>query len=134
MIGFSAAQRIVLLTFCLPALICASRSQESVPRSLMQESGKGLINLDVVVTGPSGKSVSGLQVNDFNLLDNGQPVKVLSYQAFEGSPGSPAEVILLIDMINQPGSLVSLDGCCKHSRISLEPLGPAYPCARHYFK
>jgi VWFA-related protein len=42
-------------------------------------------------------------------LDNGQPVKILSYQALDGSPGSPAEVILLIDMINLPSNLVSLE-------------------------
>jgi len=108
-IGFSAAQRIVLLTFCLPALICASRAQESVPRSLMQEPTKGLINLDIVVTEVSGKSVSGLQLDDFTLLDNGQPAKILSYQAFDGSSGSPAEVILLVDMLNLPSNLASLE-------------------------
>jgi VWFA-related protein len=104
--GFSAVQRIVLLIFCLPAFICTSRAQESVPRPLVQE---GLISLDVVVTDPSGKSVSGLQLNDFNLLDNGEPAGILSYQAFNGDSGSPVEVILLIDLLDLPSSLASLE-------------------------
>jgi hypothetical protein len=80
-----------------------------------------MIRLDVVVTDPSGKPVSGLTEKDFTLLDNGQPQKVVSFQALdrigdkpspqaEGTlrvdrshivePDPPVEVILVIDELN----------------------------------
>jgi VWFA-related protein len=63
---------------------------------------EGRINLDVVVTDKSGKPVSGLGLNDFTLLDNGQPGKILSFHAVGGRPQTdpPVQVILLIDEVN----------------------------------
>jgi VWFA-related protein len=64
---------------------------------------KGLITLDVVVKDESGKPVTGLESKDFTLLDNGQPQKILSFQAFDGTtakPDPPVEVILVIDALN----------------------------------
>jgi VWFA-related protein len=62
------------------------------------------ITLDVVVTDKSGKPVTGLQQQDFTLLDNKQPQKILSFQAVEGAPAedSPAQVVLLVDEVNIP--------------------------------
>ena len=62
-----------------------------------------MIRLDVVVTDASGKPVSGLPAKDFTLLDNGQPQKIVSFQAFDGinrQPDPPVEVILVIDELN----------------------------------
>jgi VWFA-related protein len=71
---------------------------------------QGLIKLDVVVTDQSGKPVTGLGPNDFTLLDNGQPNKILSFQAFDGvsaKPDPPVEVILLIDTVDLPSQVAS---------------------------
>ncbi|MGA3370876.1 MAG: VWA domain-containing protein [Terracidiphilus sp.] len=73
--------------------------------------GEGRIHLDVVVTDKSGKPVAGLGLNDFTLLDNGQPSKILSFTAINGTAQKadpPVEVILLLDMVNLPFSQVSI--------------------------
>ncbi len=78
--------------------------------------GEGRIKLDVVVTDKSGKPVTGLELSDFTLLDNGQPSKILSFHAVDShsAGGSkqaadpPVEVILLLDMVNLPFSQVSI--------------------------
>jgi VWFA-related protein len=64
---------------------------------------EGRVKLDVVVTDPSGRPVSGLARNEFALLDNGQPNKILSFNAFDKistKPDPPVEVILVIDEVN----------------------------------
>jgi VWFA-related protein len=65
------------------------------------------ITLDVVVTDKSGKPVAGLQQQDFTLLDDKQPQKIVSFQATSippdestGAPDSPVQAILLIDAVN----------------------------------
>ena len=61
------------------------------------------ITLDVVVSDKAGKPVSGLQEQEFTLLDNKQPQKILSFRAIEGvtaTPDPPVEVILLTDEVN----------------------------------
>jgi hypothetical protein len=65
--------------------------------------GEGLLHLDVVVTDKLGRPVTGLKANDFALLDNGQPNKIQSFQAFDGisaKPNPPVEVILVMDAAN----------------------------------
>lgn len=57
--------------------------------------------LDVVVTTRSGAPVTGLQQQDFTLLDNKAPQAIMSFQAFGGSQ-APVEVILLVDAVNIP--------------------------------
>jgi VWFA-related protein len=61
------------------------------------------ITLDVVVTDKSGKPQTGLQQQDFTLLDNKTPQKILSFQAVD-EPGAPAtppvEVVLVMDTVN----------------------------------
>ncbi len=52
----------------------------------------------------------GLLSNDFALLDNGVPNRVVSFQAFDGVSAraeSPVSVILVIDMLQLPGNLIS---------------------------
>ncbi|HEY1575612.1 MAG TPA: VWA domain-containing protein [Terracidiphilus sp.] len=61
------------------------------------------IRLDVVVTDASGKPVSGLQANDFKILDEGAERKFTSFAAFDGvnaKPDPPTQVILVIDSVN----------------------------------
>jgi VWFA-related protein len=59
----------------------------------------GKIYLDVVVTPESGPPVSGLQQQDFTLIDNKTPRPPASFQALGGSD-APIEVILLVDAVN----------------------------------
>jgi VWFA-related protein len=75
------------------------------------EKKEGPIYLDVVVTDKAGAPVSGLELKDFTLLDNGQPSKILSFQAFGGGAqkaNPPVEVILLLDTVNEPFQQVSI--------------------------
>jgi len=71
---------------------------------------EGLIKFDVVVTDRLGKLVPGLKSTDLTLLDNGQPTKILSFHAFDGTSATsdlPVEVILVIDTLRMPGLLAS---------------------------
>ena len=64
---------------------------------------EGILKLDVVVTDTSGRPVSGLELKDFTLLDNGQPQKMVTFHAFDGiaaKPDPPVEAILVIDSVN----------------------------------
>ncbi len=77
---------------------------------LTSNAEEGLIKLDVVVTGESGKPVPSLGPTDLTLLDNGQPCRILSFQAFDGTSATsdlPVEVILVIDTLRMPGLLAS---------------------------
>jgi VWFA-related protein len=70
------------------------------------------ITLDVVVTDKSGKPVPGLQQQDFTLLDNKQPQKILSFQAVQGGAATadpPVEVVLLVDEVNTTFTRVSFE-------------------------
>ncbi len=58
------------------------------------------MTLDVAVTDKAGRPVSGLQQQDFTLLDNKLPQKILSFDAVTAAPGPPVEVILLVDEVN----------------------------------
>ncbi|WP_158750658.1 VWA domain-containing protein [Acidobacterium sp. S8] len=68
------------------------------------------ISLDVVVTDAADKPVSGLQQQDFTILDNGQPQKMLNFEAVQGATANPpTEVILLIDLVNTSFQRVSYE-------------------------
>ena len=59
------------------------------------------ISLDVTATDSSGNTISGLQQQDFTVLDNDQPQKLSSFEALQGAKADPpVEVILLIDLVN----------------------------------
>ncbi len=61
------------------------------------------MQLDVVVTDKAGKAVSGLERNDFTLLDNNQPAKILSFLASgrtDAQAEPPAQIIFVIDTVN----------------------------------
>ncbi len=106
------------LLFYMPALgfaqqnppLAAGAVQPAAMSSLATGMAEGLIKLDVVVTDRSGKPVAGLEPNDFTLLDNGEPEKILSFRAFDGitaRPDPPVEVILVIDSLNLPFNQIS---------------------------
>jgi VWFA-related protein len=69
---------------------------------------RGRIKLDVVVANKTGEPLSGLALEDFTILDNNQPQKILSFRAIDGprldaavqTPRPPMEVILVLDTVN----------------------------------
>jgi VWFA-related protein len=68
------------------------------------------ITLDVVVTDKSGKPQAGLPQQDFTLLDNKAPQKILSFQAVEEPSTNavpPVEIVLLFDTVNTSATTVS---------------------------
>lgn len=82
-----------------------SSSPQLQPLTSSPQSGDSEVRLDVIVTDKSGKPVSGLQQQDFTILDNKHPAKVLSFQAENGSaltPDAATQIILVIDEINTP--------------------------------
>lgn len=65
------------------------------------------IMLDVVVTDKSGKTVPGLQQQDFTVLDDKQPQTILSFRASDSAMNetnktadSSVQAILLVDAVN----------------------------------
>src|SRR5580692_7250011 len=84
--------------FLLAPLLCTvqiSAAQDPAPTSARD----GNIHLDVVVTPKSGPPVSGLQQQDFTVLDNKVPQAMLSFQAVRGRE-APIEVVLVLDDVN----------------------------------
>lgn len=68
--------------------------------------GANRITLDVAVTDKAGRAITGLQQQEFTLLDNKTPQKILSFQAMEGRD-APAEVVVVIDEVNASFRAVS---------------------------
>lgn len=61
------------------------------------------VSLNVTVTDKSGKPFLGLEEQDFTVLDDKHPQKIVSFEAVSGSNAKqapPAEVILLMDNVN----------------------------------
>jgi VWFA-related protein len=84
--------------FLLVSTLCtvAASAQESSPPIQPDNS---TIFLDVVVTPKSGPPVSGLQQEDFTILDNKVPQTILTFQAVRERE-APMEVVLVVDDVN----------------------------------
>jgi len=84
--------------FLLASLLYATTAsaQESSPPIQPDNS---TMFLDVVVTPKSGPPVSGLQQDDFTILDNKVPQTILTFQAVSGRE-VPIEVVLVVDDVN----------------------------------
>jgi VWFA-related protein len=76
---------------------------------LMPESAPpGRVHLDVVVTDAAGKPVTGLQAQDFTLLEDNKPIKILDFQSYDGTkadgatakPDPAVKAMLVIDAVN----------------------------------
>lgn len=81
-----------------PGLSARDSQVASPPPAML--AAEGLARLDVVVTDKTGKPATGLAPGDFMLLDNGQPAKIVSWQAFNPLSAKPypsVQVILVID-------------------------------------
>jgi VWFA-related protein len=60
------------------------------------------LSLQVTVTDANGALVSGLNPQDFTILDNGQPQRLVSYAAYDAAnkPETPVQILLLLDALN----------------------------------
>jgi VWFA-related protein len=81
-----------------------------LPNGASPDAANSAIHLDIVVTDHSGAPVPGLTASDFNILDNNQPSKILSFHAY--GPGvqptdPPVQVIVLFDTVNIDFNAVS---------------------------
>lgn len=85
----------LFLLVALPCFAVASGQQQAPPA----QPGAARIFLDVAVTTKSGSPVSGLQVQDFTILDNKVQRTISSFQTIDGRQ-APIEVVLLIDAVN----------------------------------
>ncbi len=98
--------------FCLLLSFCAQKAVLPETQQQSYDAEEGLIKLDVVVTDKLGKPVSGIARKDFKLLDNGQPDKILTFHAYDGTstgPDPPVKTILLVDTLNLPERLASYE-------------------------
>lgn len=84
--------------FLLVSMSCVATvsAQESSPPTLPDS---GTMFLDVVVTPKSGPPVSGLQQQDFTVLDNKVPQTILTFEALRERE-VPIEVVLVVDDVN----------------------------------
>jgi len=74
----------------------AGFAQETSPQT---QPVPGTINLDVVVTSKSGPPVSGLQQQDFTVLDSKVPQTITSFRAVH-ERDAPIEVVFVVDDVN----------------------------------
>jgi VWFA-related protein len=88
----------------------AAEQSQAVPPAATEATNPNdrLLTLDVVVNDRSGKAVSGLQAQDFVVLDNKKPQKVLDFKAMQGASAQPpVEIFLMIDEVNTSYNNVS---------------------------
>ena len=83
--------------FLLASLLCTPQIPTRQNHSVAHPGDR--IYLDVVVSATSGPPVSGLQQQDFTVLDNKVPQAITSFEALDGLQ-APAEVVLVIDAVN----------------------------------
>jgi len=74
------------------------------PATVQPSGRERQITLEVQVTARSGAPIRGLQKEDFTLLDDKQPQKILSFQAVDSGAAMaadpPVEIILVVDAVN----------------------------------
>lgn len=91
--------------------LTAFAQQNDRPAPAPADTSNRHIRLDVVVTAKSGHVLSGLRQQDFTLLDNKEPQKIVSFRTVEGATATtdPVEVILLIDEVNTSFANVGME-------------------------
>ena len=70
---------------------------------------EGLLHLDIVVTTPSGRPVIGLPASDFTLLDNGQPVPIVSFHSYSAGAAEPISVVVVLETLEVPTPINKLE-------------------------
>jgi VWFA-related protein len=116
-----------LCFFSLVSMLFAGTAlaQEPSPATLPDT---GTINLDVVVTAKSGPPVSGLQQQDFTILDNKVPQAITSFRAVRGRE-APVEVIIVIDDVNTGVEHIAYERSEMGKFLKMDGGQLAYPVA-----
>ena len=109
------------LLVALALLVCAN-PQSAAPQAGQKTTSpqppataftepEGLLHIDVVVANPAGSPVTGLRPDDFTLLDNGQPAKIVSLHAYNvaAPPHPPVDITLLLDTFQVPRELQTIE-------------------------
>jgi VWFA-related protein len=104
---FFLALPIALSIFLLGADLAGSQVQGSIqaappPLADVSPVNSQRISIDVEVNDKLGHNISGLKLEDFTLLDNKQPSKILAFREVDtrNSTADPVHVLVVIDMIN----------------------------------
>jgi VWFA-related protein len=101
--------------------LCAVLGQDAAPPQLQPRPAEAdrissngpdrRVTLDVQVTDKSGAPVRGLQQQDFTVLDDKQPQKILSFHAVDSAAAAtaelPMEIVLVVDAVNAPFQAVA---------------------------
>jgi VWFA-related protein len=101
-----AASQVLAVLLC--GFSCAGFSQQSAspaeaPAARVRGVAGRRISIDVVVTDKSGKPISGLQQQDFTILDDKQPQPILSFHASDETTKAvdpPQQAIFVVDAVN----------------------------------
>jgi VWFA-related protein len=88
-----------ICVFCLSLVSGFAQESGLAGGSATPASAGRPMTLDVAVMDKAGRPVSGLQQEDFTVLDNKLPQKILSFDAVTAAD-PPVEVILLLDEVN----------------------------------
>jgi len=97
---------ICLFCFCCLSAFAQQNGQAKPPEPAASSptgAANHLITLDVVVADQSGRALPGLQQQDFVLLDNKLPQKIVSFHGVSSAPSSddpPVEIVLVVDEVN----------------------------------
>ena len=112
--------------FFLPALLFAAAisAQQGPPN----EPRASRISLAAVVARKSGPPVTGLQQQDFTVLDNKLPQMLTAFQAIDGRQAG-VEVILVIDAVNTDFQRVAYERTEIDKFLRAEGGHLAYPTA-----
>lgn len=97
----------LVLSLLVPLLCTRQISAQDYASSTASSEGK--IHLDLVVTAKSGLPVSGLEQQDFTIVDNKKPQTLKSFRAVDGRR-TPIEIILVIDAVNTEYRNVAMEG------------------------
>src|SRR5688500_17735540 len=82
---------LMLLPLLLLGMTPLTAQTEIAEETFTDQIEVSLVNLEVVVTDKKGKSVSGLEREDFQVLEDGKPVEITNFYAETGpAPGSAA--------------------------------------------
>jgi VWFA-related protein len=82
----------LLLTLSAGAAFAAKPAAVPAPPSFGETVEINLVNVDVYAADPKGNPVTGLRKGDFQVLEDGKPVDVTNFAAFEAQPaGAPAD-------------------------------------------
>ena len=102
--GWKIALTAVLMVFG----VATARTQAPAPpvpppaQPLPSEVGNHRISIDAQVTDKQGHAIHGLTADDFKLLDNKQPTKILNFREIDArnSTTNPVSIVIVVDMIN----------------------------------